>query len=89
MTNKMKKMLENQQRINEAAQALVDNFKIHCSMADYYEHMAKTQAMMLATMGGNLKSGTIDLPVDVAFFFDEMVQLFEMLKPFDQMAQEE
>ena len=89
MANKMKKMLADQQRINEAVQALVDNFKVHGSMADYYEHMAKTQAMMLATMGDNLKGGAIELPVDVAFFFDEVVQLFEMLKPFDQMAQEE
>lgn len=89
MANKMKKMLADQQRINEAVQALVDNFKIHGSMADYYEHLAKTQAMMLATMGDNRKGGAIELPVDVAFFFDELVQIFEMLKPFDEMAQEE
>ena len=87
--NKFKKSLEDQQKINEAAEQLVDHFRISATLADHYEKMAKTQALMMMTMGVNSKNGEIVLPTEVAFFFDDVRVLLEMLRPFDEIAAEE
>ena len=85
----MKKMVSDQQKINDAASVLVEHFKQEFSLSDHYERMAKTQAMMMMTMGMHQSEGNIELPVEVAFFFDDIRLLFEMLTPFDEMAHED
>lgn len=89
MANNMKKILEDQQKINSTASVLIDHFKQSFSLSDHYERMAKTQALMMMTMGINKSDGNIELPVEVAFFFDDIRILFEMLTPFDEMAHED
>lgn len=87
--SKFKKSLEDQQKINEAAEQLVEHFSVAATLADHYEKMAKTQALMMMTMGCNCKNGEIQLPAEVAFFFDDVRVLLELLRPFDEMASED
>ena len=89
MANNMKKMLADQQKINDAASMLINHFGQSFSLSDLYERMAKTQALMMMTMGISQSEGNIELPVEVAFFFDDIRLLFEMLTPFDEMAHED
>lgn len=84
--DRFKKSLENQQKINEAAEQLVDHFSVSATLADHYERMAKTQALMMMTMGVNSKDQDIELPVEVAFFFDDVRILLDLLRPFDELA---
>ena len=84
--DRFKKSLENQQKINEAAEQLVDHFSVSATLADHYERMAKTQALMMMTMGVNCKDQDIELPVEVAFFFDDVRILLDLLRPFDELA---
>ena len=87
--NKFKKSLDDQQKINEAAAQLVDHFSVAATLADHYERMAKTQAMMMMTMGINCKDQGFEMPVEVAFFFDDVRVLLDLLRPFDEMANED
>ena len=82
----LKKSLEYQQKINEITDRLVTHLTEEMSLAEYYERMAKTQALMMMTMGMNCKGDKIDLPKDVAFFFDDIRILLEYLRPLSELG---
>ena len=91
--SKLRSQLELQQKMNRAVETLMNHFGKEVSLAAYYEEMASAQSQVMSVMLAAQELSHIRdcneevlKPKDVANFFSDINDLFQMLKPIDQVA---
>jgi len=94
--SKLTERLEYQQSLNKAIESLMNHFGKEISLAAYYEEMASAQSQVMSVMLAAQElfhihdcEDQVLRPKDVANFFSDINDLFQMLKPIDQIANEE
>lgn len=100
MKSKLQKTLDYQQKVNEAVKKLVESFNPQDSMtlSEHYKMMAETQVQVMSMLqlserlierGNNEACETIFIPNSVTDFFSCVLDIYKLLEPFDEMAQEQ
>ena len=93
MANNMKKMLADQQKINEAVKA-VFNFFSDCPYATYVEAMAEAQTQIIGLMEMAKQQAAIHnaneeiQTSDITQFLMDVNSLYKVLRPFAEMVQQ-
>jgi len=86
----MKKTLENQQRMNEAVNAIFDFFN-DCPYASYIESMAEAQTQIIGLMELAKQQAAIQTPsnevqtYEITQFLMDVNALYKLLRPFSEM----
>ena len=100
MKTKFQKSLDYQQYVNQAVNALVDKFsrKDGVQLSEEFELFSdvQTKIMSMQALCDLLERKNDDLAckilidtADITMFFNEISEIFKLLKPFDSMAEEE
>ena len=99
MKTKFQKTLDYQQKINEAVNALVNKFsrKDGVELSEEFELFSdvQTKIMSMQALCDLLERKNDDLAckilidtADIITFFNEISEIFKLLKPFDSIAEE-
>lgn len=84
-----KKQLENQQKINEAVNAIINHFKDEASYCDHYRTMSEAQTIIMELTELNLAQaagGRAHVPIKELYeFVFEVNEIYKLLKPFAEM----
>lgn len=99
MKTKFQKTLDYQQKINEAVNALVNKFsrKDGVELSEEFELFSdvQTKIMSMQALCDLLERKNDDLAckilidtADITTFFNEISEIFKLLKPFDSIAEE-
>ena len=99
MKTKFQKSLDYQQKVNEAVNALVNKFsrKDGVQLSDEFELFSdvQTKIMSMQALCDLLERKNDDLAckilidtADITMFFNEISEIFKLLKPFDSIAEE-
>lgn len=90
MANNMKKMLADQQKINEAVKAIFNLFS-ECPYASYMEDMAEAQTQIISLMEMAKQQAAIHdacdeiQTSDITMFLMDVSSIFKILRPFAEM----
>ena len=91
MVNNMKKMLADQQKINEAVKAVFNLFS-DCPYATYVEAMAEAQTQIIGLMEMAKQQAAIHdaneeiQTSDITQFLMDVSSLYKVLRPFAEMV---
>ena len=99
MKTKFQKSLDYQQKVNEAVNALVNKFsrKDGVQLSEEFELFSdvQTKIMSMQALCDLLERKNDDLACkilidtsDITMFFNEISEIFKLLKPFDSIAEE-
>ena len=99
MKTKFQKSLDYQQKVNEAVNALVNKFsrKDGVQLSEEFELFSdvQTKIMSMQALCDLLERKNDDLAckilidtADITTFFNEISEIFKLLKPFDSIAEE-
>ena len=99
MKTKFQKSLDYQQKVNEAVNALVNKFsrKDGVQLSDEFELFSdvQTKIMSMQALCDLLERKNDDLAckilidtADITMLFNEISEIFKLLKPFDSIAEE-
>ena len=99
MKTKFQKSLDYQQKVNEAVNALVNKFsrKDGVQLSEEFELFSdvQTKIMSMQALCDLLERKNDDLAckilidtADITMFFNEISEIFKLLKPFDSIAEE-
>lgn len=91
--NNLKKQMDYQQRVAQAAQKLMKHFGEETDLTSYYMRMAKAQTqiislMRLSEISDEAHEEEIFVPRHVSLFFDDCSTIFRLLEPLDNLANE-
>ena len=93
--NNMRKMLDNQQRINEAAKYIIDYFSKEVDYQDHLEQMLSAQTQIIGLMELSKTQAVIDHgdtvtsgSNEIVLFLHDVQHCLRMLKPFIELAEE-
>lgn len=88
-----KKQLENQQKINEAAKAIIDHFTDVDNYSSHYESMANATVQIMQLIELNQRVIAIDSGIgkgemtdDIPGFLWDVTVIYKLLKPFAEMV---
>jgi len=94
--NNMRKMLDNQQRINEAAKYIIDYFSREMDYQVHLEQMLSAQTQIIGLMELSKTQAIIDRgdgvtsgSNEIVLFLHDVQHYLKMLKPFIEMAEEQ
>lgn len=100
MSNKLQKTLAYQEKVNNAVKKLIESFNPRNSMSlsEHYRLLAEVQVQVFSAIqlcerlverGDNEACETVFTPCDVTSFFSCVLDIYKLLEPFDDMAQED
>ena len=100
MSNKLQKTLAYQENVNNAVKKITEFFNPRNSMSlsEHYRLLAETQVQVFSMMqlcerlvarGDNEACETVFTPSNVTSFFSCVLDIYKLMEPFDDMAQEE
>ncbi len=91
----MRKMLDYQQRINEAAKYIIDYFRNEVDYEVHLEQMLSAQTQIIGLMELSKKQAIIDHgdrvtsgSDEIVYFLHDVHHYLQMLKPFIELAEE-
>ena len=99
MKTKFQKSLDYQQKVNEAVNALVNKFsrKDGVQLSDEFELFSDVQTKIMSMQAycdlglrknDNLACKILIDTADITTFFSEISEIFKLLRPFDDIAEE-